>query len=83
MSQAATLSGAPKSVVAEPGRRSTTWKSAPHPVGRAMPASAATAAYRSALAARASIAVSSSRPARHHPGQSRAQANTFFLPCSR
>lgn len=37
-----------------------------------------TAAYRGAASSNACSAASSSRPLRHHPGQSRAIANVFF-----
>ena len=74
-SAAAETSGAPKSVVAVPGTRSTTAYS---PGANAIPASAGTAAYRSACSASAASAVSSVLAVRDQPGQSTALAKARF-----
>src|SRR5437588_175967 len=75
--------GAPKSVVAEPGSRSTTSNDAAALLGIWIPAAPATTTNRGAYAASASSAASSSLLDRHQPGQSAAEANTRFDPISR
>jgi hypothetical protein len=76
-------SGAPKSVVALPGRRSAT-RSPDGDAGGANPSFVprSTRAYRGAYSNSAATAVSSSRPARCHPGHPTAPANTRFVPVS-
>jgi hypothetical protein len=75
--------GAPKSVVADPGSRSTTWRRSPTRAGYAIPACSGTTAYLGTYAASASRAAASSLPERLQPGQSSAQAKTRCLPTSR
>jgi hypothetical protein len=74
--------GTPKSVLADPGIRSRTRKTAVERGSNGSFAFLATGAYRGAYAARAASAASSPFADRHQPGQSYAHANVRVRPDS-